>query len=165
MPAIKVRSNGKPRHRLAGWRLFGASVGLFVLVFVGGLLWPITELPILRSDNGPGETPGVQVGRVVDGDTFELIGGERVRILNIDTAEMPPRSQCARERELALAAKARLAELIESGEIITLAREGRDRDQYDRQLRRVRIDGQDVGALLIREGLAQRWQGRKADWC
>lgn len=141
------------------------SLGLFLLVFVGGLLWPVSELPFPRPWDRAGEPPPVQVARVIDGDTFELVGGERVRILNIDTAEMPPRSRCVTERKLALAAKVRLAEVIKHGEIITLTREGRDRDRYDRQLRRGRINGQDVGDLLIREGLAQPWRGHKAAWC
>lgn len=134
------------------------------MIFVGGLLWPF-ELPAPSSWTSAGERPRVEVVRVIDGDTLELAGGDRVRILNIDTAEMPPRSRCGTERKLAVAARVRLAELIEQGEVITLVREGRDRDPYGRQLRRVRIDGQDAGDQLIREGLAQPWRGHKADWC
>lgn len=162
-PNGKARAAARPRP--AGWRLLAASAGVFVLVFVGGLLWPLSELPVPEPGHGSGGSPGVQVARVIDGDTFELEGGERVRILNIDTAEMPPRSRCAAERDLALAAKARLSEVVGQGRSLQLVREGRDRDRHDRQLRRVRVDGQDVGELLIREGLAQPWRGRKATWC
>lgn len=102
---------------------------------------------------------------VIDGDTFVLAGGERVRILNIDTAELPPRARCDRETALALAAKARLAELLRGSDVVELRSSGRDRDRYGRQLRRVIVDGEDVGDRLLREGLAQRWRGRKADWC
>lgn len=138
---------------------------MFVAVLAGGLLWP--------DGGGPGPIPwppqqrgeAVHVARVIDGDTFELAGGDRVRILNIDTAEMPPRSQCNEERDLALAAKARLSDLVAQSGEIKLLREGRDRDTYGRQLRRVRIDGRDVGTLLIEEGLAQPWRGHKAVWC
>ena len=160
----KPTSRAKARHRPAPWRLLAASIGVFILVFGGGLLWPLSKLPVPRPSDSAVQRPSVQVARVIDGDTFELVGGERVRILNIDTAEMPPRSQCGAERDLALAAKARLSEVVRQGEI-ALVREGRDRDRYDRQLRRVRVDGQDVGDLLIREGLAQPWQGHKANWC
>lgn len=163
-PAPTSRPKGRRRQRPDAWRLVVVSVGLFALVLVGGLLWPL-ELPAPSSWSGAAGPPPVKVVRVIDGDTLELAGGDRVRILNIDTAEMPPRSRCGRERELALAAKVRLAELVEHGEIITLAREGRDRDPYGRQLRRVTIDGQDAGDQLIREGLAQPWRGHKADWC
>lgn len=159
------RAGPGTRLRPASWRLLAASVGVFVLVFVGGLLWPLSELPVPDAGGGASKSPDVHVARIIDGDTFELAGGERVRILNIDTAEMPPRSQCEAEQSLALAAKARLSEVMRQGDAITLVREGRDRDRHDRQLRRVRIDGEDVGDLLIREGLAKPWRGRKATWC
>ncbi|HEY8616166.1 MAG TPA: thermonuclease family protein [Phenylobacterium sp.] len=102
---------------------------------------------------------------MIDGDTLVLAGGDRVRILNIDTAEMPPRSRCAAEEQLALAAKDRLAELTGRAAKVTLTKAGRERDDYGRLLRRVEVDGRDVGDLLVAEGLAQRWGGRKARWC
>lgn len=102
--------------------------------------------------------------RVVDGDTLRLPDGERVRLLNIDTPEMPPRSQCENERRLALEAKARLQALVREGELI-FQPGPRDRDRYGRQLRRVEINGRDLGDQLIVEGLAQPWAGAKANWC
>lgn len=162
-PVATRASEAGAKHRVPSWRLLAASAGVFMLVFVGGLLWPLSELPVPEPRDAD-RTPRAHVARVIDGDTFELAGGERVRILNIDAAEMPPGSQCGAERDLALAAKARLSEVVRQGEV-TLVREGRDRDRYDRQLRRVRVDGQDVGDLLVREGLAQPWRGHKANWC
>ena len=39
-------------------------------------------------------------------------------------------------------------------------------DRYHRRLARIEIDGQDLGAILIEEGIAVRWtRGRKHDWC
>jgi len=29
----------------------------------------------------------------------------------------------------------------------------------------VLVDGQDAGAIMVDEGLAQVWRGRKAEWC
>lgn len=101
---------------------------------------------------------------VIDGDTIRLPGGERVRLLGIDAPEMPPRAQCEREAELAYAAKARLLELVRAGDV-ALHVDGRDRDKYGRQLRRVEVAGEDLGGQLVNEGLAQLWQGRKAQWC
>ena len=137
---------------------------VFAAIFVGGLLLTREEtLPSLPV--APAQAPAAfHVARVVDGDTFVLAGGEKVRILNIDTAEMPPRSRCPREEQLAVAAKVRTSTLLQ-GQPVTLTRQGRDRDRFDRLLRRVSVDGRDVGELLIREGLAQRWEGHKAAWC
>jgi endonuclease YncB( thermonuclease family) len=111
------------------------------------------------------ERQAARIVHVIDGDTLALAGGERVRILNIDTAELPPRARCDREVQLAWAAKARLAQLTRAGGEVTLRRAGRDRDRFGRQLRLVAIDGQDVGEQLVREGLAQPWRGRPAQWC
>lgn len=108
--------------------------------------------------------PAAEVATVIDGDTFVLAGGERVRVLNIDTPEMPPKARCAAEAQLAQAAKARLEDLI-GGRAVELRAEGRDRDGYGRLLRRVEVQGQDVGAALVAEGLARPWRGRREPWC
>ena len=99
--------------------------------------------------------------RVTDGDTIR-VGEERIRIANIDTPEMPGRAACAYEADKALAAKARLGQLLSAGEI-TIARDGVDR--YGRTLATLRVDGRDVGDQLVAEGAAQRWDGHKAQWC
>lgn len=102
--------------------------------------------------------------RLLDGDTFVIATGEHVRILHIDTAEMPPRADCAREAALALQAKARLRPLLKDGEM-ELVRRGRDQGRYGRLLRLVQVGEQDVDAVLVHEGLAQPWRGHKAEWC
>lgn len=99
--------------------------------------------------------------RITDGDTFR-VREERIRIENIDTPEMPGRARCPAEAQLALRAKARLGQLLAAGDI-RLARSGEDR--YGRTLARVSVNGVDVGDQLVREGAAQRWAGRKAQWC
>lgn len=161
---LRRRRPGTQRDRRAAAPARGlllACLAVFSATVAGGLAWPHLRLP---GDTAEAARP-VQVTYVIDGDTFVLAGGERVRILNIDTAELPPRSQCDRETALALAAKARLAELLHGGEVVVLRSGGRDRDRYGRQLRRVVVDGEDVGERLVREGLAQRWRGRRGDWC
>jgi len=105
---------------------------------------------------------------VHDGDTVRLVTGERVRLAGIDTPELPPSAACDREVRLALEAKARLLELVREADQVTLHRppgERRDADRYGRLLRDLQVDGRDVGDILIAEGLAQAWRGRKAEWC
>lgn len=98
--------------------------------------------------------------RVLDGDTIEL-AGERVRILNIDTAELEAR--CPAELVLAQQARARLTDLLDDGplDIRRIAR----RDRYGRTLATISVNGRDVGEVLISEGLARRWDGRRHPWC
>jgi endonuclease YncB( thermonuclease family) len=99
---------------------------------------------------------------VVDGDTF-WIGGEKVRIADIDAPEThPPR--CDHEAELGERATLKLQELLNAGPV-TLASADRDTDRYGRLLRIVERDGQSLGEQLVDEGLARRWTGRRQPWC
>ena len=79
---------------------------------------------------------------VVDGDTF-WIGGEKVRIADIDAPEThPPR--CAYEAQLGNEATDKLHALLNSG-AVTMTSIDRDRDVYGRLLRNFALGGQDVG--------------------
>jgi len=101
--------------------------------------------------------------RVWDGDSIRLgttRQSEAVRIFNIDAPEMEGR--CAFETDLALQAKIRLAEILE-GRRVEILRQGTDR--YGRTLAAVRVEGQDVGDILVGEGLARTWTGRREPWC
>lgn len=102
---------------------------------------------------------GKRVTCVVDGDTF-WINGEKVRIQSIDAPEV--RVACPRERELAQQATQRLSEILASQDL-RLDRSGTDR--YGRTLALVKTGAGEAGEILVREGLAQRWAGRKAQWC
>lgn len=133
-------------------------------------------------DRGPGEPPAVpppQVERslvahvvpmpicgsgrrvtcVVDGDTF-WIAREKVRLEGIDAPELA--GQCEQERLLARRAKRRLSELL-SGAPFSLTRSGSDR--YGRTLARVETPRGEAGEILLREGLARPWRGRRENWC
>lgn len=101
--------------------------------------------------------------RVIDGDTFDH-GGMRVRIADIDTPEL--RGRCAYEKALAVRAKRRLDELLHQGPIeLRPAPGGRDEDRYGRKLRIVTRGGRSVGDMLVAEGLARTWTGRREPWC
>jgi endonuclease YncB( thermonuclease family) len=99
---------------------------------------------------------------VVDGDTF-WIGGEKVRVADIDTPEThPPR--CAEEAALGAAATRRLRDLLNAGPV-TLAAADRATDRYGRRLAIVMRDGRSLGDTLVAEGLARPWEGRRRPWC
>lgn len=101
--------------------------------------------------------------RVWDGDTFRVGWGsrsERVRLETIDAPEIEGR--CAFETELAQRSKQRLADLLR-GRRVEIIRHGID--PYDRTLATIRVDRADIGAILVREGLARQWTGHREPWC
>jgi endonuclease YncB( thermonuclease family) len=101
--------------------------------------------------------------RVIDGDTF-VQDGERIRIADIDTPEVHGR--CPYETALAARATRRMRALLAQGpfELHPLP-SGRDRDRYGRQLRIVTRGGRSLGDVLVAEGLARTWSGRREPWC
>ncbi|MCB5205177.1 thermonuclease family protein [Neorhizobium sp. T786] len=100
--------------------------------------------------------------RIWDGDTFRIGAhkGEAIRILNIDAPEI--KGKCAFETDLAQRSKARLASLLKTGKI---GIRRRDTDRYGRTLASVEINGRDAGDILVSEGLARTWSGRREPWC
>ena len=100
----------------------------------------------------PVQAVGVDVTRVVDGDTLDVRAAEtplRVRLYGVNT---PERGQpCFDE------ATARLTTLA-AGRVY-LVPDARARDQYGRELRYVfTSDGRSIDAALVSEGLARAWR-------
>ena len=87
------------------------------------------------------------VSFVVDGDTFEIEGGERVRLLGVDT---PERGECYYTEATEF-----LREQIE-GKRVRLESDVTDRDKYSRLLRHVFLeeDERHLNAVLIDDGYA-----------
>lgn len=104
---------------------------------------------------------------VVDGDTIK-IGQRRIRMLGIDAPETAEFT-CPAERERGARATQRLLELLNSGSVWLVTTADRSHDDYGRDLRRIEVDHgtgrTDIGDVLVREGLAARFDGAKADWC
>jgi endonuclease YncB( thermonuclease family) len=105
---------------------------------------------------------GPRTNCVVDGDTF-WFHGEKIRIADIDTPELSP-PRCRRERELGLAAKQRLLDLLNEGSF-SLTSGAREEDRYGRKLRNVYREGKSIGDTLVADGLARRWDGSRRSWC
>ena len=120
--------------------------------------------PIRPIEAGTAETSHLGGAvRVIDGDTFDD-RGTRVRLADIDTPEVHGR--CAYETQLAARATQRMRALLAAGpfEMHQLA-SGRDEDRYGRKLRIVTRGGHSLGDLLVAEGLARTWTGRREPWC
>lgn len=99
---------------------------------------------------------------VVDGDTFWL-DGVKIRVADINAPEST-HPGCPSEAALARRATVRFAELLNAGAFV-LAAGSRDEDRYGRKLRVVSRDGVSLGVVLVREGLAEPWHGKRGDWC
>ena len=97
---------------------------------------------------------------IVDGDTVWL-KGEKMRLSGINAPEVG-NPKCRREAELAAKATRRLRTILNSNEW-SVERFGHDK--YGRTLVNFRIDQTTAGDMLIRAGLAHRWEGYKRNWC
>jgi endonuclease YncB( thermonuclease family) len=123
--------------------------------------WPVQaqdapQAHFARCESSPRQTC------VVDGDTLWL-DGAKIRLADINTPETS-QPGCASERALGEQATRRLVELLNEGPF-TLQRQGRDTDRYGRLLRVAMREGRSLGQVLVAEGLAEEWQGRRSDWC
>ena len=106
----------------------------------------------------------VRVTCVVDGDTIWL-AGEKIRIADINTPEVSAPA-CPREARLGREATLRLQELLNHGPFtVEPGASGRDTDSYGRSLRVITRHGESLGTALVAEGLAERWQGYRRNWC
>lgn len=101
---------------------------------------------------------------VIDGDTISS-DEERIRLEGIDAAEIG-HAKCEAERRLATLAKHRLEQLLGAGDVdIRRNAHPKPPDRYGRTLAQVLVDGEDVACILIKEGYARPWTGRREDWC
>ena len=134
-------------------------------------LWAIAALLVLSSaaacadvDPPPAPSPAtatlpagvdVVVRKIVDGDTVDVSGGERVRLIGIDTPETK-----ALDRPVGCFGKEAsrfMAELLPLGTEVRLVGDTEQRDRFGRLLAYVYrlADGLFVNAELLRRGYAQ----------
>lgn len=106
---------------------------------------------------------GTRQACVVDGDTIWL-DGQKIRIADIDTPEVSE-PRCSTELALGNRATGRMLELINEGPFELRGWPGRDTDRYGRKLRVLVRDGRSLGDILVSEGLARTWSGRREPWC
>jgi len=102
-----------------------------------------------KADNGL-----VKVIRVIDGDTIEIEGGERVRYIGIDTPEtVDPRKpvQC-----FGVEASRKNKELVD-GKEVRLEKDITDKDKYGRSLRYVWVGETLINLELVKQGFANSY--------
>jgi endonuclease YncB( thermonuclease family) len=143
------------RHRTG---LLGAAAALFL-----ASCQPIeTSAPAASA-----AMPACRVLSVVDGDTVDMActgtGRFRARLTGFDTPEAYEPG-CAAEARVARQATERLRALVARAQTVDARLGGTDR--FGRRLVRLSLDGRDVGATLVAEGLAVPYRGgRRIDWC
>lgn len=139
-------------RRVLGEKMYQA---LLAVLLLAALLYQ-DETGILPELQVPETIPEsmaeVRVTRVVDGDTFEIEGGERVRLIGVDTPEsVKPNTpvECyARE------SSEYLKGLIE-GKAVRLERDRTDRDRYARLLRYAYLNNTFINERIVLEGYAE----------
>ena len=113
---------------------------------------------------------------IIDGDTIDVdldlgfavvLKKQRIRLYGINTPES--RTRDLEEKRYGLAAKARLRELLEAADTITVktAIDKKARGKYGRILGTIFADDVDVNKLLVDEGYAIVYDGRtknKTKW-
>lgn len=93
-----------------------------------------------------------KVVRVIDGDTFEIEGGIKVRLIGVDTPELKNKNKtidC-----FAKEATEELKKLILNKDVV-LQKDVSETDRYGRLLRYVYQDGQMINDLLVSSGFAK----------
>lgn len=128
-------------------------------------------LALLAATARADDLVGVEVVRVYDGDTIivtvpgvpPVFGRHlRVRLRDLDAPEL--KGQCADEIAAAQRARAELMALVRQGKSVTLQRV--QRDTYFRLDATLIIDGVDVNARLLAQGLVRPYHGAKRQpWC
>lgn len=142
---------------MGGRLLRAATAPLVALLLLAGCGRGGAE-PVPTASPASGNLPGgvdVVVRKVVDGDTIDVSGGERVRLIGIDTPETndPNRPAGCFGQE----ASRFIATVLPPGTPVRLVGDAEQRDRYGRLLAYVyrRADGLFVNAELLRRGFAQ----------
>jgi endonuclease YncB( thermonuclease family) len=162
-----------PRSRVPKWRRYAITcvVAIAALIIGGAFLPKVT---------GPRSiiTTSAADVRVIDGDTISF-WGKNYRLVGFDTPETNSRAKCGSERDLGVRATARLRTLISSGEIALQEvrcscaprTEGTRFCNHGRLCGILQRNGENVGDILIREGLAHPFHcgefrcPRPLGWC
>lgn len=87
-----------------------------------------------------------------------------VRVRHIDSPEIKTKNAC--EKQAARVAKKLIENLLKTAKRIDL--ENIDKDKYFRLLADVKVDGQDLKQVLLKNNLAYTYEGdtkKKIDWC
>ena len=127
---------------------FLLTLGFAGILFAAGVTGLISPM-VVHSTPQPDE-PHTYVSRILDGDTFDLSSGERIRIYSVDTPELAT-------EDYGLTTRDALRNLIGNAEV-RLIRQGVDR--YGRTLACVYTrNGESVDNYLLSLPGVRKWEG------
>lgn len=137
------------RSRAPWWAVVLVVLALFAIRYFADGEFPTGEVPPV-DPGSPDRTYVVE--RVIDGDTLLLRGGERVRLLGVDTPEtVHPRIPVEPFGPEA----SRYTERRVEGKTVRLGFDKERRDRYGRLLAYVYVEGSLLNEELIREGYSE----------
>ncbi len=94
------------------------------------------------------------ISRVIDGDTVELDGGKRVRLVGIDSPEIQDLRFKIQEECYSEEAKEETVRLLDQ-KSVRLEKDVSETDKYGRLLRYVYVEGTFINDYLVRQGFAR----------
>ncbi|MFA5986169.1 MAG: thermonuclease family protein [Parcubacteria group bacterium] len=118
------------------------------LIIMLAILYMADRMDLPQVEEGSADIPMEthHVTHIVDGDTFDIETGERVRMIGMDTPE--------RGKPYYAEATAHLKSLIEDKDVI-LKKDVSEKDRYGRLLRHVYVGEQWVNKTMIEDGYAR----------
>ena len=141
-------------------------VELFVTIGIILMLWGALSLGRVTTALKPAPSGWLESVRIeiINGDSIRT-GKQVYRLVGFNTPESGDNVICEREGALAAKATQRLRELVAGGQLdlrrvpcaCPRGTEGTGQCNYGRLCGTLKIRGQDVGTILIADGLAQRY--------
>ena len=141
-------------------------VELFVIIGIILAVWGALSLGRVTSALNQAPSGWLESVRIeiLDGDSIRS-GRQIYRLIGFNTPESGDSAACERERKLAAEATRRLRQLVAGAELdlrrvpcaCPRGTEGTGQCNYGRLCGTLTVGGQDVGTILIAEGLAERY--------